>query len=488
VNHSQPQILIVDDEKLLADSLQRALKTDFAVTTAESKTTGLRALDSEPDIVLLDIRLRGADSDDRDGIELLREILRVRPGTPIVMMSALGDIETAVECMRLGAADFVKKPAGISELRQRLNRALENARVSRRAIQLQERLQNLEPAELIGESSQIQEVKRVIQMVAQDGYVTVLVTGETGTGKELVARAIHRVGRRNTEAFVPVAVSSLNSSIVESELFGHEAGAFTDARQRRIGFVEKAKGGVLFLDEVGDLPEQVQLKLLRFLEERTFTRAGSSEEQKIDVQVVAATNRNLDQAVSEGRVRKDFYYRLKSVQVLLPPLRERLEDVPALVNHFLALFRRQGRTRIDEIASETLVALGKYAWPGNVRELKAALERALIFANYHGHSSVIQEDLPLEVVRGYGDSQSPNRETALGDGVDLDLETARLELGLIEEALRKSGEHKNEAWKLLGLNDRFALRRRVLVLQQKYRSLAAEFPTIQKLYPSSAKS
>ncbi len=476
-------LLIVDDDEQLLASLQRVLADDFKVMLAPEPTAAAVAFDKEPDLVLLDVRFEDVPDGDKEGIRLLRLFLERSPRVPIVMMSAYGDVETAVECMRFGAADFVKKPIDIKEIRQRLRASLERNRVLRRAARLEERLQQIDPAELVGDSPQMLELKRLIRMVAQDGYATVLITGETGTGKELVARAIHKSGWRNDEPFVPVAISSFNPGLVESELFGHETGAFTGARERRIGFLEKAKGGVLFLDEIGDLPEPAQIKLLRFLEERTFARAGSSQELRLDVQVVAATNRNLDQAVADGHIRKDFYYRLKSVQLNLPPLRERLGDIPALTSHFLAMLRRQGRTRIETIGDAAQDALLRHTWPGNVRELKAALERAVIYANQHSHGSIDEDDLPLEVrqprVAGV---TLPVVSMMTGQPVDLEEELVKAELGYIEAALKAAGERKTEAWKFLGLNDRFALRRRLRSLTTKYPALVSGYPTIAKLY------
>ena len=482
-HRQQPVLLIVDDDESLLSSLSRALSDDFDVLEASSPEAAAAGFRREPDLVLLDIRFERESDGDRVGIRLLEEFLAARAATPIVMMSAYGDVETAVECMRLGAADFVKKPINITEIRQRLLGAVEHTKVLRRAAGLEERLQQIDPAELVGESPQMEEVKRLIGMVAEDGYATVLITGETGTGKELVAKAIHKVGWRSDEPFVPVAVSSFNPSLVESELFGHEPGAFTGAKERRIGFLEKAKGGVLFLDEVGDLPEPTQLKLLRFLEERTFARAGSSQELRLDVQVVAATNRNLEEAVAGGHIRKDFYYRLKSVQLNLPPLRERTADIPVLARHFLDVLRRQGRTRVDSIQIAAMEALARYDWPGNVRELRAAIERAVIYANQHGHGRIEKDDLPLDVLQPRVDGAILQTEPRItGQLVDLEEKLARVELGYIEAALRAADGRKAEAWKLLGLNDRFALRRRVKLLLDRHPELAAGFPTVRELY------
>ena len=270
---------------------------------------------------MLDIRLDEEDPQNQEGIDLLKQFPEQRPDIPVVMITAYGDVNQAVECMKLGAADFVEKKASLAEIRQRLFNALQHSQFSRKAKHLEEYLEQKEPLEVIGESPAIQEVKRLIQMVAKDGYIPVLIRGETGTGKELVARAIYRWGWRTNGPFVPVPLVSIPETLLESELFGHEPGTFTDAKKRKIGWIEKARGGVLFLDEIGDLPMQVQVKLLRFLEERHFTRLGSTSPIQVDVQVVSATHQNLEKAVEEGRFREDLYYRLKGMQIELPPFK-----------------------------------------------------------------------------------------------------------------------------------------------------------------------
>lgn len=476
------KLLIVDDDKRFLASVERALRRDFAVLTASDPSAATKALNEEPEIILLDIRLDATNDQDKGGVQLLRQILDTYQDVPVVMTSAFGDVETAVECMRLGAADFVQKSAGISELRQRLKGALEHAQLSRKVAQLEEHIRQLEPTDLVGESPQIQRIKHLTQMVAQDGYITVLIRGETGTGKELVARSIHRLGWRAKEPFIPVAVASLNPNLVESELFGHEAGSFSGATKRHIGFIEKAKRGVLFLDEVGELPHDAQLKLLRFLEERKFSRVGSSEQIEIDVQVVAATNRTLEEAVERNQFRKDLYFRLQSVQLFLPALKERLDDIPLLVSHFLKGFRNQGRTRIMEISDEAMKALAQYEWPGNVRELKGLLERAIIYANYNKHQRFEKEDLMIDMLSASDLSVTRNRSKHIATEIDLNRELAILELSLIEEALQLTEERKTEAWKILGLNDRFALRRRVKKILKEYPSLISSYPTVHRLY------
>lgn len=483
-----PTLLIVDDDTAFLGALERALRRDFVIVTASTEASALEAFSSGPDIVLLDIRLNESDEQNRSGVELLKRFLETQPSIPVVMTSAYGDIETAVECMRFGATDFIQKSdffqksAGLSELRQRLKTALEHARLSRQVEHLEEQLGRLQSDELVGQAPQFQQIKQLIQVVAQDGYVTVLIRGETGTGKELAARAIHQLGWRAKGPFVSLAIAALNQNVIESELFGHEAGAFTDAKGRHIGYIERAKGGVLFFDEIGELPAEAQLKLLRFLEERKFSRVGSTNEISVDVQIVCATNRDLEKAVEEERIRQDLYFRLKSMQIILPPLRERPDDIPLLTSHFLRLFFKQGRTRITEVSSEAATILRRYQWPGNIRELRAVLERANIYANYHGHQLIEKEDLPFELLSNAVVETKQATQRKLHAGITLDVELARVELSYIEDALSLTEERKAEAWKLLGLNDRFALLRRVKSLLRNYPDLGAEFPTVRKLY------
>lgn len=483
-----PRLLIVDDNRSFLAALERALRANFSLSTATNEEDALQAFSAGPDIVLLDIRLDEADAQNRAGVELLKGFLAMRSGTPVVMTSAYGDMDIAVECMRLGAADFIDKadllqsPSGLKELRQRLNSALERARLSRKVEQLEEQLERLEPVEIIGNSPQLSQIKQLLPVVAQDGKVTVLIRGETGTGKELVAQAVHRLGWRSKEPFVSVNIGAFNPSLVESELFGHEAGAFTSATKRRVGYIEKARGGCLLFDEIGDLTPDVQLKLLRFLEERRFSRVGSTVEIQVDVQIVCATNRDLERAVSEGRLREDLYFRLKSLEIVLPSLRDRREDIAPLCEHFLNLFRQQGRSRIQEISSDTARVLLSYDWPGNIRELRAVLERANIYAMYHGHTRLEVEDLPLELLTAASSPQITPPEPSFDNGLNLSLELARVECAYIERALKLTEERKSEAWKLLGLNDRFALLRRAKGLLQSFPELAREFPTVNKLY------
>jgi DNA-binding NtrC family response regulator len=322
----------------------------------------------------------------------------------------------------------------------------------------------------------------LIDYIAKDGRINVLLTGETGTGKELVARLIHRNGWRSNGSYEAISLAALAPSIIESELFGHEKGAFTDARERKIGFIELADKGVLFLDDIDIAPLDVQVKLLRFLEERSFCRSGGTHLIDIDVQLISATNQNLLQLTKDGKFRKDLYFRLKTVEVHIPPLREHAEDIPDLVSHFLRLLQKQGRTQIEACSLEALDAMLSYQWPGNIRELENCIENAVLFAKIKGHEKIELEDLPGELWHeAKTEKKALNIELA-EEGINLEEKKARYELSYIESALEKSRGHKTEAWRILGLHDRFVLRRRVKAIERRFSQLIEEFPLIKKAF------
>jgi DNA-binding NtrC family response regulator len=334
---------------------------------------------------------------------------------------------------------------------------------------------------MVGDDPGMEEVRKRVDMVADDGDASVLITGETGTGKELVAKAIHERGRRKSAKLVDVAIASLPTGLVESALFGHVRGAFTDAREARIGLIEEANGGVLFLDEIGELTPDIQVKLLRFLETRTFSPLGSTKQVQVDTQVLCATNRKLEDEIKAGRFREDLYYRVRTMEIALPPLRSRTNDIPLLVDHFLSQFRQLKRTKIVGITPSALERLEQYSYPGNVRELKTIIYRAVLVANSRSHSMIELRDLEL------GDSASDAAKSQsaidLGEnGVNLDEELARVEMAYIQEALRSTEGRKTEAWRLLGLNDRFTLRRRIMRIGESYAHLIESFPLVKKLY------
>lgn len=469
-----PRLLLVDDSEAFRRSLGRALRREYVVETAASAEEAQALLDPPPDAVLLDLRLDEADPSDAQAKRLLGRLRADLPATPVIVITAYGNVETAVECMRLGAADFIEKTNDLTELKARIEKAMEQARVARRLRQLEEELAIVEPRRLVGESDVMRGVKEMIAAVARDGQVTVLVTGETGTGKELVARAIHASGPRAQHPFVPVAIAALAPSVVESELFGHEAGAFTGAQGRHAGFIERAHRGVLFLDEITELETAIQVKLLRVLEERVITRVGGSREIPVDVQVVAATNADLPDLVAEGRFREDLYYRLKVTEIHLPPLREHAEDIPLLVEHFL---RTLGAPRgVEEISPAATDALSRHRWPGNVRELRNVMEAAALHASLRRAPRIELADLPQELrSTNRGGARLPTRAPG---PIPLEEALARAELEQAELALQKTGGKKSEAYQLLGLNDRFVFTRRLKRLCERFPELARNYPSV----------
>ena len=472
---SKPVLLIVDDEEEFLHSLRRALMQDYEVRCARSRAEALSLLIPPPDVALVDLRLHELDETNREGLLLLQELRHHFPHMPVLMITAYGDVSVAVEAMKQGAADFLEKPVSLPELRARLASALEHSSVHRRAVQLESEIRRLEPREIIGNSAVMHEVRRWIDAAAQDGRVTVLITGETGTGKELVARAIHAQGHRRHRPFIAVALAALPVQMIEAELFGYEAGAFTDARERHIGYLEAAHGGVLFLDEISEIDVGVQAKLLRFLEERTFHRLGSTQPIQVDVQVIAATNADLAQRVQNGHFREDLYYRLKVCEIHLSPLRERPEDIPLLTDYFLRLQRQQGR-RVERVSQEAMRILQLYSWPGNVRQLRNYLEAAALRAHLEGRSCIEAEDLPHEL----HNLATVPLPAAMSSTTRMDVHeaAARAELRCVEEVLRKVGGKKTEAWKLLGYSNRFTFTRRVRQLLTRYPHLKQEFPTL----------
>ncbi|MCX7974599.1 MAG: sigma-54 dependent transcriptional regulator, partial [Candidatus Aminicenantes bacterium] len=307
-------ILLVDDDEKFCESLKRSLGDEFEVQIATNKEQARQKLWTA-DVILLDINLDKNDKENKDGMTLLSEFLGERPQLPIIMITAYGNVGIAVEAMKLGAMDFLEKPLDLAKLRTSINNALKQAKLFRKVKSLEREIFSLEPTKLIGENKELKEIRRLIDFIANDGYITVLIQGETGTGKELVARLIHQRGWRSEGPFVPLSLAALSQSILESELFGHERGAFTDARERKIGYIEQAHKGVLFLDDIDLASLEVQTKLLRFLEERTIYRLGSPKPIKVDVQVVTATNQDLPQMVREKRFREDLYYRLNSIKI-----------------------------------------------------------------------------------------------------------------------------------------------------------------------------
>lgn len=479
--NSKSRLLIIDDNEAFLRSIKRALQSDYGISTAKSKTEALQNISPQPDALLLDMRLEEGDSTNFEGLDLLEKIKQEFPQLPVIMFTAYGDINTAVESMKLGASDFVSKKVKLDELRARINKAIEQSQVSQRAKTLEEQLDIYEPRKIVGSHPSIIQVKKMIKAVAEDGEVTVLIRGETGTGKELVARAIHATGSRRDHSFVPVMLGAIPKDLIESELFGAEPGAYTDAKSLKKGYVEKAHRGLLFLDEIGELKQDTQIKLLRFLEEREFQRLGGTESINVDEQVITATNADLERLVNQGEFREDVYHRLKVVEINLPPLRERRSDIPELVDHFLNLLKQRGK-KVYQITDNALHKLSDYSFPGNVRELKHLIESASFQAELHGHTTIEPVDIPDLKGDNFKDSTTFSVPGEIDSRFNIEKELARFEMQCITQALEKTSGGKTEASELLGYNDRFALYRHVHKIFDDYPQLQNEFSKVAKLY------
>jgi two-component system, NtrC family, response regulator AtoC len=388
-------ILLVDDDRDLCETLALGLrKRGYEVAWRTSAAEALAALDVESfDAMLTDVNMRGSS-----GIELCAHVVERRPDLPVLVLTAFGSMETAVQAIRAGAYDFINKPVEMDALAIALDRAIGTKRLREEVKRLRDQAGAVRarPADLVGDSEAMQRVHDLIERIA-DSEVSVLVMGESGTGKELVARALHAQGRRARAPFVAINCAAVPEHLLESELFGHVRGAFTDAREARAGLFQQATGGTLFLDEIGDMPLPLQPKLLRVLQERTVRPVGASQEIPVDVRIVAATNRDLEEAIEERRFREDLYFRINVVQLPLPPLRARGGDVLVLAQHFVGRFASRAGKNVVGISPTAAERMLAYAWPGNVRELQNCIERAVALTRYD-HIAV--DDLP-EKIRDY---------------------------------------------------------------------------------------
>ncbi|NUN47744.1 MAG: sigma-54-dependent Fis family transcriptional regulator [Candidatus Brocadiae bacterium] len=445
-------LLVIDDEPSICWAFrQLGERLGHSVRVAASAEEGLAALTPATDLVITDIRLPGMD-----GIEAVREIARLRPGLPVIVITAHGTMQTAVEAIKAGAFEYVTKPVDLAEAEGVIGRALERGAVSEEVRRLQGAA---DLSGIVGTTPGMQEVFKKIGAVCTTD-ATVLITGESGTGKELVARAIHAHSRRARRPFEAINCASLPEGLVESELFGHEKGAFTGAIRTKPGRFEAAAGGTVFLDEVGDLPAPAQAKLLRFLEDRSFTRVGGVEPLTADVRLVSATNRDLRALVAEGSYREDLFYRLNVVSIALPPLRDRKADIPRLVARFL----RDGTAPSKEISEAALERLMAHDWPGNVRELRNAVEQSVVMSR---GGPVGVEHLPARVVR---QGPGPDADAAAvlvarwfadaPEGAAWDVVTEQWERLLIARALEDARGSLSAASRKLGIN-RATLRKKV---------------------------
>ena len=444
---SQLHVLVVDDDPAVRDVLQEALmQEEYSVSTAEGGAAAIQAVkDSVVHIVITDFQLP-----DIDGLEIIDRLAKLDSKIIPIMMTGFGTIETAVRAMKSGAFDFITKPFDLEAAAAVVRKAAEFLRLRqenhllRKVVRDQYRLE-----QLVGASQPIQEVMEFVQKVA-DSDSTVIIQGESGTGKELVARMLHFNSFRKDRPLVPVNCGAIPENLLESELFGHEKGAFTGATHSRMGRFELANGGTIFLDEIGEMSLPLQVKLLRVLQEREFERVGGSRTIHVDVRIVAATNQDLETLVEEKRFRKDLFYRLNVIPIVIPPLRERRSDIPLLIDHFLTRFNQSKHTEISGLAPDAIRTLTEYDWPGNIRELENMIER-LVVLKKRGVLSI--GDLPEKICRRASGSELTERFIRFNeDGINLSSEVELYEKHLIMEALRKANGVTARAAQLLHLN------------------------------------
>jgi two-component system, NtrC family, response regulator AtoC len=437
---SKPRIAVVDDDDGSRGAMAMGLRrVGYDVVELASGDSGAELLaSSDPvDALITDVRMPGMD-----GYELLARARAVRPEMAILMVTAFGDVDGAVRALQAGADDYLTKPVNLLELRRRVQQQLERRSLSREKKELQERLEKFFGFDnIVGRSAAMEGVLERVRVVAP-APTTVLIVGESGTGKELIANAIHEHSPRAANRFVALNCGAIPGEILEAELFGHEKGAFTGAHQRRTGKIELAQGGTIFLDEISELSADLQVKLLRVLEERRITRVGGNDEIPVDFRLLAATNRDLEAEVASGRFRRDLYYRLKVVTIALPPLRQRPEDIAPLVTHFVARFNHDLGRNVTHIAPGLLDALRAYPWPGNVRELRNVLENMVLFSR---GEELTQADMPPEYRRGPG-VERPEPAAAFSPRPMADIEREAI-LG----TLAHTQGHRAKAAQLLGI-------------------------------------
>ena len=468
-----PSVLIVDDEKHTREGLRQALEDDYDISVAANADEAFNLLDAQPfDAVLTDLRMPG-----KSGLKVIDKALALPQRPAVIMMTAYGNVDTAVEAMKRGAVDFLTKPVNLERLEVLLQRALKTKTLEVEVRQLHERLDEKFSFDgIIGHSGALRELIGKVRLVAP-AKATILVEGESGTGKELIAQALHQASPRARGAFVAVHCAALSENLLESELFGHERGAFTGASERRIGRFESADGGTLFLDEIGEISQSTQVKLLRFLETRAIERVGGSKPIQLDVRLVAATNRNLERMVGEGKFREDLYFRLNVVRLVMPPLRDRPDDIPLLLAHYLAFFARENGTPAPQLEPGALRTLCAYRWPGNIRELRNFCENAVVL---HRGSKLTEYDLDpryrglvssaawMPTAMGTGAGGNGNGALALpatsneaGASVlalpgppGASLSVAENEKRLLREALLKARGNRTKAAQLMGVSRR----------------------------------
>jgi len=436
------KILIVEDENSMREVLKILLEGEsYEVTSASEGLEGISHIDKDIfDLVITDIKMPGAD-----GFEVLKKVKNISPGTVVIMITAFGTTEAAIEAMKLGAYDYIHKPFKIDEIRLIVKKAIEKKRLTEEVSLLRDKVKITYSLEnIIGQSPKMQELFRLVPKVAQSNS-NALIIGESGSGKELVAMALHNLSNRKDRNFVAINCSAFPEGLLESELFGHMKGSFTGAVQNKQGLFEIADSGSLFLDEIGEMPINLQAKLLRVLENGTFRRVGGTTDIKVDVRVISATNKDIKEEIASGRFREDLYYRLNVVPIHIPPLRERKEDIPLLVEHFLKKISDQPK----KVTPEAMRILIDYPWKGNVRELENVVERVVLLTE---KEEIIPAELPNEII-GYAEEIKEIPELTK-EGINLDTIMTDIEKKYLLKALEKSSGVKKEAAKLLNLSFR----------------------------------
>jgi DNA-binding NtrC family response regulator len=435
------RILVVDDDALFRDFLKETLdRKEYDVETAEEGLTAVKKMkEADYDLVLSDIRMP-----EMDGIQVLEHANRLQPQARVLMITAHASIANAVEAMRKGAHDYIEKPCSPDEIEIRIERALENQHLHQENQRLRSELQEKYSfGNMVGKSRKMEEVYELIGTVAKSRS-TILITGESGTGKELVARAIHYNSPRRTGPFIKLNCAALPQELIESELFGHERGAFTGAVKQTKGRFELADGGTLLLDEISEIEPPLQAKLLRVLQEREFERVGSGDSISVDVRIVATTNRNLPDAIKEGRFREDLYYRLNVIPIRMPSLREHKDDIPALINHFLGKYNKENEKAIKGVTEQALEYLTDYDWSGNIRELENYIERAVVICQ---EDLIDDRHLPLDVLTGDGAGGAD-------DGLTVGMTVREMEKKLILKTLESCDGNRTAAADILGISSR----------------------------------
>jgi len=438
-------VLVVDDEIGARESLRMILKNDYSVSLArDAEEAILQMGEHSPDVILLDIILP-----DLDGLKLLEKIKQREPDAIVIMITATKTVKTAVEAMKLGAYDYVTKPFDIDELRLIVSRALSTQALEKEVKYLRKEVDRSFVFEnIIGKSKAMKEIFGIVRQIA-DTRSTVLVMGESGTGKELISRAIHYNSSRKNFPFVTINCAAIPETLIESELFGHEKGAFTNAIEKKLGRFELAHQGTLFLDEIGELSLATQAKILRFLEERELNRVGGAKTIKVDVRLITATNRELSQLIKKGAFREDLYYRINVVPIIVPPLRERREDIPLLLDHFIRKYNEEGNKNVQGVSREALELIMNYEWPGNVRELENLIERAIALTS---NEYIQTDELPISMTN----SSKINglRDSVLSGRVSFLRAEEEFEKRIILDALKKTNYVQSHAAEMLGISRR----------------------------------